>query len=123
MSGAGAGAAGGGLAAPVPAGAPPVPAAPSSPAPAPAVPPYADPVDRSVAEWNADTRRRETIAKWCVILAATLTGVSAVWLPAPAFGGWQDYATAVLWGFGMHSAANGFLAIATSTGLVPPEQH
>ncbi len=83
------------------------------------VPRFTAPVDRSAEEWYKRIEDRDRVAQWIVLLLGTLSGVAAVWLPNATFGSLQDYITAFLWGFGFHSAANGFLTIATSTGMLP----
>jgi hypothetical protein len=76
----------------------------------------------SAADWYARIRRRNCLVKLAVVLLGTASGMAALYFPSATFGSWQDYLGAFLWGFGFKSTANGFLTIATTTGVLP-QQH
>ena len=52
-------------------------------------------------DWRAWIRANDQILTAAILLLATISGLTALWVPNPTFGG-TDYITAFLWGFGLH---------------------
>jgi hypothetical protein len=72
--------------------------------------------DRSSTEQLRNIAFRNLLFLGLVMLIAVVTGLQALWMNKPTFGG-ADYVTALLWGFGTQGTAVGFSAIARQYSL------
>ena len=57
---------------------------------------------RRIAAITRAVRGIDWLSLLIAALVATLLGIKTLWSPNPAWGGWEDWLVAVLWGLGLH---------------------
>lgn len=82
--------------------------------------PYEELEPRTPEDWYRQVERKDRVQAALVLVVATITGLTALWINNPTFGG-TNYLLAVLWGFGLNEAAQGFLKIAADNGALPAQ--
>jgi len=58
--------------------------------------------NRRIAAITRAVRGIDWLSLVIAALVATLLGIKTLWSPNPAWGGWEDWLVAVLWGLGLH---------------------